>query len=473
MQTPINRRQTLLSRWTFRYVLTLFVGLLIIGVISILWIRQETLNERKHNLEAFAQVAVQYVNDGHGAIAIPDDFYEWVDLTQRRYSLPGQFSVSVFDAQGAAIFVKKAPQTDKAISQSDINIAPPLNDQLIVTRSDGMYRLAVPVLDKNEAIGSLVISYSYQELTHVNQNYTLIASLLLSSGLLGWLIIFFLSRNLRKPIKQLAEALNQVEAGQYQVVVPGHVQEKEIHDLLFSFQKMAARLGVLEQLRTELLAGVTHELKTPIASIHGLIHAVRDQVVTDGEAEEFLDLSLQQTRRLQHMVTDLLDFNAFASGKINVRHDSLDLGKLVGEIVYQWGLLDPIEGFEVSADIPDPIALAVGDASRIQQIIVNLLNNSRQAMGGKGSIRVHLAQHSATSYEINVKDNGPGIPEEEQPNIFERYFRGKRKKHTVNGLGLGLTYSQMLAVAMEGQLILKQSSPQEGTTFQLLLPKQP
>ncbi|WP_141504731.1 HAMP domain-containing sensor histidine kinase [Paenibacillus luteus] len=473
MQKPINRRQTLLSRWTFRYVLTLFIGLIIIGLISIVWIREGTLNKRKQNLETFAQAAVQYVNDNTGKIAIPKDFYEWIDLTQRRYLLPGQFSLSVFDARGVAIFVKSAPQTGNTNSLTHSNTASLLNEQSSVTSSDGLYTLKIPVLDNKIVIGSLVISYSYQELAHINQNYALIASLLFSSGLLGWLIIFFLSRNLRKPIKQLAEALNQMEAGQYQVVVPGQVKEKEIHDLLCSFQKMAARLGLLEELRTELLAGVTHELKTPIASIHGLIHAVRDQVVTGSEAEEFLDISLQQTRRLQHMVTDLLDFNAFASGKINVRHDSLDLCKLVGEIVYQWGLIDPTEWLEVSADIPEQSAIAVGDASRIQQIIVNLLNNSRQALGDEGSIRVHLAQHSDTSYEIKVKDNGPGIPEDEQRNIFERYFRGKRKKHTVSGLGLGLTYSQMLAAAMGGQLILKESSPQEGTTFQLLLPKQP
>lgn len=467
MPTPNNRRQTLLSRWTFRYVLTLFIGLLAIGLVSIFWIRQETLHERKQNLKAFAMVASQYVSNENGYI--PGNFYEWIDRTQRRYSLPGQFSLRIFDHSGNVIFLKQGPR-DSEVAPA----VPPLSGELNVTISNDQYTLTTPIWGENkeEAIGSVVISYAYKELVHVNQNYRLIASLLLGSGLLGWLIIFFLSRNLRRPIKQLAEALNQMEAGNYQVVVPNHVKEKEIHDLLVSFQTMAARLGTLEELRTELLAGVTHELKTPISSIHGLIHAVRDQVVAEEEAEEFLDISLQQTRRLQHMVTDLLDFNAFASGKISVRQDSLDLGKLVGEIVYQWGLLDPVEGLELTADIPSGAFLAVGDASRIQQIIVNLLNNSRQALQGRGRIHVSLSQSSAGSYEMIVQDNGPGIPDEEQKNIFERYFRGERNKLSVGGLGLGLTYSRMLAIAMGGQLNLKHST-QQGTTFQLLLPKQP
>ncbi|MGG4143055.1 HAMP domain-containing sensor histidine kinase [Paenibacillus algorifonticola] len=471
MPTPNNRRQTLLSRWTFRYVLTLFIGLLAIGIISIFWIRQETLHERKQNLKAFAQVATQYVSNENGKIVIPGNFYEWIDRTQRRYSLPGQFSLRVFDHSGTVIFLKQGPRD--AAPDSAPAVPPASNEQSVIL-SDDQYTLISPIVGKNteEVIGAVVISYAYKELVHVNQNYRLIASLLLGSGLLGWLIIFFLSRNLRRPIKQLAEALNQMEAGNYQVVVPNRVKEKEIHDLLMSFQTMAARLGTLEELRTELLAGVTHELKTPISSIHGLVHAVRDQVVTEEEAVEFLDISLQQTRRLQHMVTDLLDFNAFASGKISVRQDSLDLGKLVGEVVYQWGLLDPVEGLELSADIPSEAFLAVGDASRIQQIIVNLLNNSRQALQGQGRIHVSLSPSSVDSYEIIVQDNGPGIPEEEQKNIFERYFRGERKKLSVGGLGLGLTYSRMLAIAMGGQLNLKHSTPL-GTTFQLLLPKQP
>ncbi|WP_409345389.1 ATP-binding protein [Paenibacillus sp. MBLB4367] len=467
--TPI-KRQTLLSRWTFRYVLTLFVGLLTIGLASILWIRQETIHERKLSLQEFSQVAAQYVNDGNGSIVIPGDFYEWIDRTQRRYQIPGQFALSVFGRGEAPVFFKEAPPSASVLSSPNIGSKPGPADRLNAARTGDHYILIAPVMANNSPIGSVVIAYAYRDLAHVNQNYVLIVSLLLCAGLLGWTIIYFLSWNLRKPIIQLSEALNKMEAGDYQVTVPDRVKEKEIHDLLVSFKTMAARLGKLEELRTELLAGVTHELKTPVASIHGLIRAVRDQVVTDGEAEEFLDISLEQTRRLQHMVTDLLDFNAFASGNISVRQDPIELGKLLSEIAYQWGHLYQEEGLEIIVDISDRTLMAVGDASRIQQIVVNLLNNSRQAFEGRGSIRITLSEHSEEVYEVSVRDNGPGIPEAEQADIFERYFRGERKKLSVGGLGLGLTYSRMLAVAMKGQLNLKSSSP-EGTAFQLLLPK--
>ncbi|TDF94696.1 sensor histidine kinase [Paenibacillus piri] len=471
MQTHLIRRQTLLSRWTFRYVLTLFLGLFIIGLVSIFWIRQETINERKHSLQEFSQAAARYVTDGHNNIVIPGDFYEWIDHTQREYFIPGQFALIVFDRGGTPVFVKKAPPRPPGRSSPNIDSKPELTDRLRTARIGDDFILMAPMMDYHSPIGSVVIAYSYDELTNVNHNYILTISLLFCAGLLGWTIIYFLSRNLRKPIIQLSEALYKIKSGDYNVTVPVNVKEKEVHDLLLSFKTMASRLAQLEELRTELLAGVSHELKTPVASIHGLIRAVRDQVVTEGEAEEFLDISLEQTRRLQHMVTDLLDFNSFASGIIKVRQDSIDFGKLLSEIVYQWGQLYQEEGIEITVDIPNRTFMCMGDASRTQQIVVNLLNNSKQAFQGRGHIGITLSEYTDQTYEVIVRDDGPGIPEAEQAHIFEKYFRGERKKLSVSGLGLGLTYSRMLAVAMKGQLNLINSSPQ-GTAFQLLLPKQ-
>jgi signal transduction histidine kinase len=188
-----------------------------------------------------------------------------------------------------------------------------------------------------------------------------------------------------------------------------------------------------------------------------------------------LDISLKETERLQQMVIGLLDFNSFASGKIHVEREQLDLGKLLKEITYQWSLLYQDDSLELITDIPQAQYNAYGDPGRIQQIIVNLLNNSRQALAGKaqehGQIKVTLLVQSSKMLAIHVTDTGSGIPLGEQKNIFERYFRGSNKKFAVHGLGLGLTFSRMLAIAMNGNLALVESSP-KGTTFELLLPRE-
>ncbi|SFB28798.1 Signal transduction histidine kinase [Cohnella sp. OV330] len=463
-------RQTLLSRWTYRYALTLLVGLLAIGAAAALWIRSDTVHERKEALKRFAVAAADRVSGDDGAVRIPDGLYEWIDGTQREYRLPGQFALAVYDADGKLVFYKAGP--DKSgVGAAPAPVAPTPPDRLQASRQGDAYVLGAPV-GRGKAAGALILSYSYAELARVGQNYALMSALLLSAGLLGWTIIFMLSRHLRKPIYRLRDALRQMEAGDYRIDVPADIKEKELHELLVSFGAMAARLGRLEALRTELLAGVTHELKTPVASIRGLVSAVRDEVVTGEEAAEFLDISLSQTRKLEVMIADLLEFNAFASGSVAVRSEPIDLGKLLGEVVYQWSLPDWNAGLSLAAELPREPAMIDGDAGRVQQIVVNLLNNACQAMGGSGSIKLSLAAHAGRMYEVVVEDDGPGIPEEEQERIFERYYRGAGKKLSVGGLGLGLTYSRMLAVAMGGSLALLRSSPQ-GTAFRLLLPKRP
>ncbi len=252
-------------------------------------------------------------------------------------------------------------------------------------------------------------------------------------------------------------------------------KEREIDELVVSFKDMASRLKQLEEWRALSLAGVTHELKTPVTSIKGLVMAVRDDVVGPEEAKEFLDIALRESGRLERMVADLLDYNALSAGSVEVRRDRLDLGALVSEIAYQWELTSKNEGtsLSMSTDFPEAPVQAVGEALRIQQIVVNLLNNALQAADPDRptliAIRLRAKDNCAS---IEIADNGTGIAAEDRPHIFERFYRGESKKLRSRGLGLGLTYSQLLARAQGGELRLLESSP-EGSAFELELPAAP
>ncbi|GGI44037.1 two-component sensor histidine kinase [Paenibacillus marchantiophytorum] len=447
MPTQAPKRSSLLRYWTLRYVLTLCIGLFLIGLASIIWLQQRALTDRLQQIESFSVEAAAYITKDANRIVIPAEFYKWIDQNQRKYRLPGQFGLTVYTQAGQVLYEQAAPQG-----------------------SSSEYKIAAPIHGSHSQIGSIVISYSKKELTDISQEFGLITSLLILAGLMGWLIIYLMLRRLTKPIYEVVHALKQIQTGNYTLMLQENAKEQEIYDLLYYFNATAARLEQLEQLRTELLAGVTHELKTPVTSIRGLLRAIKDQVVSGNEADEFLDISLEETKRLERMVADLLDFNAFASGHVRMQSEALDLGKLLGEIVYQWSLIHTEDDVEVRTDIADGRQMVVGDPVRIQQIIVNLLNNSQQAADGHCLITVRLIEYSSTMYEVLVCDNGTGIPAEEQINIYERYFRGTNKKLAVRGLGLGLTLSRMLAAALGGTLVLKESSPQ-GTTFQLLLPR--
>ncbi|EFM08475.1 integral membrane sensor signal transduction histidine kinase [Paenibacillus curdlanolyticus YK9] len=469
---PTDRtRKTLLRYWTLRYVITLTLGLVVIGIASVLWLQYQALHNRLQQIRNFSAEVADYVVSERGTIIIPDEFYIWIDNHQRKYRLPAQFGLTVFDANGRQLYFKGAPKRPgdpKPHADAAFPAPPPLEDRVVVNQMDKQYTTTTPIIDRNTVIGTIAISYVKKELTNINQQYGLIVSLLLLSGLLGWLILYWLLRKLSKPLQRVVQAFKQIEAGDYKLALEENARELELHELLVYFNTMAVRLEQLEQLRTELLAGVTHELRTPITSIRGLTRAVRDRVVESDEAEEFLELSLKETKRLEHMVSDLLDFNAYASGSIRLQMEALDLGKQLNRMIDQWRLVHQKERIVIQVILPDSSIKVRGDADRLQQIIVNLLNNSRQAMRDGGSITVIAQHYSNAHYAVLVKDNGSGIPADEQVNIFERYYRGANKRQQVRGLGLGLTLCRMMASAMNGELSLKESSP-EGTTFQLLL----
>jgi signal transduction histidine kinase len=154
-----------------------------------------------------------------------------------------------------------------------------------------------------------------------------------------------------------------------------------------------------------------------------------------------------------------------------VRHDKLEAAPLLGEILYQWKLTQGEDVCEPVLQLPETPLFLRGDPLRIQQIIVNLLNNSVQAKAHdrKLQLTLQLTAPPQGRAEITVTDNGTGIPPESEELIFEAFFRSTGKQSVLRGLGLGLTFSRLLAEAMGGSLTLASARP-EGCSFVLRLP---
>ena len=137
-------------------------------------------------------------------------------------------------------------------------------------------------------------------------------------------------------------------------------------------------------------------------------------------------------------------------------------------MIYQWDLVQEDRSVTVTLEQPEEELIVMADPLRLQQIMINLLNNAKQAIPGEGAIVVRVYKLDENDVAIDVQDNGTGIPLAEQDLIFERFYRGEEKKYKVRGLGLGLPFSRMLAKAMNGDLILKETSEQ-GTIFTIVL----
>lgn len=439
-------------------------GLLLLGAGSMWWIRQTTLDNRLNLMEYLAVETA----DRLGQFNEKND-YGGLDLRMqeraRILQMENQPQLFITDLEG--MILNSWPMmggggphhADGEIPASVFKNEDSINQ--VNQNGQQVYIVKSPILMNDHQTGWVVVMQNADKLADFNQEYRLLIVLLLGLGLLGWIVIYLLTKKILKPIQDVARAAAQVREGNYAIKLDSNPKELEIHQLVTSFKEMTNRLTQLEQMRAELLAGVTHDLKTPVTSISGLVQAVRDGIVTGEERQEFLDITLKEIQRLQSMISDLLEFNSLAAGAFTIRPENCDLNKLVEDIGRQWRVTQT-EPVKLNVITPEKTVYKIIDPLRLQQIVINLLNNSHQAIDDSGSIAIILSEEG-----IDVKDTGPGIPEEEQALVFERFFRGEKKKLKVRGLGLGLPFSKMLARSMGADLLLKESN-RRGTTFSLV-----
>lgn len=464
-----EKRISLFRYWTNRYLLTLCVGLLVIGIASSLWIKYSETQQRLDIMRLMAAEIAERVVDPNGQIRMAPFLFRILDNRQQSLRLDYKPLMLIVDSRKKALFDGPGP-----FSSELGRMAPQLLKEgqevtkITLSHGDQMLFVKHPIQFNQQEIG-WVLLFTPDKEAGSNTQYQLLFIMLFSLGLLGWGVIYLLTKKLSQPIKDVAVAANQIVTGDYEIQLDKERPEQEIYELNHSFKEMADRLRQLEMMRTELLAGVTHELKTPVTSISGLIQAVKDDIVSGDEAKEFLEICSKETTRLQKMVEDLLDFNSFAVGDIRIRKEDQNMNELIVEITHQWRIAHEIEELTVLIEKPEHPLMASTDPLRVQQILYNLLNNAAQAIASGGNIVVSLVD-TEEEIRIEVKDNGCGIPLDEQSLIFERFFRGEEKKQTQRGLGLGLSFSRMIAQALGGQLSLKESS-NAGSTFMLFLRK--
>ncbi|MFF2911955.1 ATP-binding protein [Paenibacillus sp. NPDC057934] len=461
----LNKGTSILYYWTIRYLLIISIGLLITTAATFWWIQQEAMENRMQTTALLAQeFADLSVKDG--SINISPRLGDLFENRKQFFKLNTDMCVIIMDQSGQMLF--SSPPMSKERMRME------LNESLSNARSREYRAATAPISGPEGMLGKVFVLQSVRSLKHIPRNEVLFFGLLqVFLIILSWLTIYLLSRKLAKPVQTVAAAAVQISGGEYNIKLQKGAKEREINELIVSFQDMAGKLQQFEESRAFMLAGVSHELKTPVTSFKGLIHAVREGVVENDEAEEFLDIALLEADKLQRMVEDLLDYNAMTAGIVPIRHNRIAASPLLSEVVYQWKLTQAEEVCEPMLILPTQSLYLLGDPLRIQQIIVNLLNNSVQAgeTGRKLQLTLELKEQPEGTAKIIVTDNGTGIAPDMQSQVFEAFVRSREKNSIVRGLGLGLTFSRLLAESMGGSLDLLESSEQ-GSTFLLELPLQ-
>lgn len=278
---------------------------------------------------------------------------------------------------------------------------------------------------------------------------------------------FWASRRLLKPLRQVAEATHRLAAGDYAVRVPETGARDEVGQLAHDFNQLAQALQRTEAARREFMADVSHELRTPLAVLHGELEALEDGVRPLGPAS--VRALRGEVATLHKLVDDLYELSLADVGALSYRKAELDLRELIDETAGAFGERLRGQGIALELDLPPEPLPAWGDARRLRQLFVNLLENSCRYTDRGGAVRLR-ARRDGDAALVDLHDTAPGVAPELLPRLFERFFRVEASRcRASGGAGLGLSICQRIVEAHEGRIEAR-PSPLGGLWLQLRLP---
>ncbi|MFC2013771.1 ATP-binding protein [Chloroflexota bacterium] len=292
-----------------------------------------------------------------------------------------------------------------------------------------------------------------------------ISYFLLWGGLLAiaiaLLITFFLSRRISAPIKSITLASKRL--GQRDFSQRVQIKEKgEIGELANTFNSMTTDLEQAEELQRNMVADIAHELRTPLSNIKGYLEAFRDGVIkADTGTIQSLD---EEATLLLRLVDDLQELSLAEAGELKLNRQAENIIRLIQQTVSAKRHQAAAKGVLVSTDLPDNLPMGNIDAHRINQVLLNLLDNAIAHTAKDGTIIV-TAKQEGNWIEVAVTDTGKGIPPEDLPNVFERFYRvDKSRTRATGGSSLGLTITKRLVEAHGGKIKV-QSELGKGSCF--------
>lgn len=328
-----------------------------------------------------------------------------------------------------------------------------------------------------------VISQQHQrqalrdEISSETRDTALLVGAGLIAGLTGAALLFTgLISSMRRPLEDLVDASGRLAGGDLDARVKvGGLSEtatlgSAFNEMAEELQRRAGERDQLDRMKDEFVLTASHELRSPLTSVQGfaeLLLLEREQL--SPKQAETAEVILDNTRHLVRLLNDLLDLARSDAGRLTIRPEQTGATGLIEDAVRTMRAQLDARGQKLSLEIEADLPQIEADRDRIRQVLVNLLTNANEYCPQGANIGVK-ARRVGAEVEINVIDDGPGIPEQQLEHIFERFSRGDAgETQRVGGTGLGLAISKSLIDLHRGT-IGAESTPGEGSTFRIRLP---
>ena len=281
---------------------------------------------------------------------------------------------------------------------------------------------------------------------------------------IGTIITAFVGRTILKPLHEISRATSEVARGNFKVRVrvPDDI---EYGMLANNFNKMAGQLSEIETLRGDFISSVSHEFKTPLASIQGFAKLLQDENISEEDRKEYTQVIIDETSRLTKLSTNILKLTKLENQKTIGKKSKFLLDEQIRKIIV---MLEPEwsrKNIELDVDLEE--ITYIGNEELMAQIWQNIINNAIKFTGEGGNIGVKLYR-SEQCIVVKISDDGPCIPDEKRTKIFEKFYQGDHSRST-DGNGLGLALVQRVVELCNGSVWVENTAP-TGVCFTVQLP---
>jgi signal transduction histidine kinase len=345
----------------------------------------------------------------------------------------------------------------KPFSAAHIHIGPHQQGYLYVILGGELYDSAVSMVRNSYILRSGI---------------TILIIIILTTAGIGLILFFIVTRRIRT----LTQAVRQYGDGYMDKRIDLRSKD-ELGQLSHAFNQMADTIKKnLEEIknndnmRRELVANISHDLRSPLASMQGYLETIliKEETLTPEERNRFVKTILKNTEKLNQLVYELFELSKLDAKQVKPQPEAFSLAELTQDIVLKYKPVAEEKKINMQHSLPRKLPFVLADLGLIERALTNLIDNAVQNTPQNGTINIALTEQG-DHILINVADTGTGISEEDLPHIFDRFYRGDKSRSSP-GLGLGLAITKKI-IELHNSNINVQSSPGQGTIFTFSLPK--